>query len=164
MEYLNTHSLIFSPNALNLVVFDLSLVTLSSSKNFRSEFNLCRLGLWLETILSRDKSSYVIIVGTHADASSVCEDILQINRMLIRNLFHKYGHIHKQEFSTEPFKSCIICNPELAPDSVKQDPNVAPNSSGDPSVSLDELADIPHILGYYEVSSVDLEKLSLIHI
>ncbi|XP_028513033.1 uncharacterized protein LOC114574493 [Exaiptasia diaphana] len=142
VEYHNTHPLFLSSECLYLVVFDMSQIHVG--KGARSVDQLCRLELWLQMIASQQTKSYVIIVGTHADHERITAEILKSVRRQIVDLMEKYRSAHK-----EYFDRCILCNEKLLPEELQE---VNGGVTMDDAAASESI--IPHVLGYFEVSSI----------
>ena len=151
VEYLKTHALFLSENCLHYVTFDLSQFVVSVGTRTVDQFG--RLELWLQTIASLAPKTYVTIVATHADHPLIGTEILSIVRKSVFQIFQKYRLTHLACFKKEPFKECIICNPGNLPkifSSIGFTKNNCHSSQG--SIAISD-SYIPHIIGYFEISS-----------
>ena len=150
--------------ALYLTCFNLSEYCLSTVE--RSSFLLGRLQLWLQYIFSKVPSAQVVIVGTHADHESLNKSIFQQIWDQLRGLLVTARSHHRQYFrGSDRYSDCLLCQPDS-----RCLRNTSGNVTGfvnlgyDDNSSLDEetgfssgpgsVVTFPHIMGYYEVSSV----------
>ena len=152
VEYLNTHTLFLSPGCLHLVVFDLSQFIVGRESHSTNHFG--RLELWLETIAAHSRESYVNIVATHADHSSINKEMLHTTRRLLMQIICKYRSGHLASFQDNDCEECIICNPKKLPNDLIVSISEEYYSSPDNLATITSTSPIPHILGYFEVSSL----------
>ena len=152
VEYLNTHTLFLSPNCLHLVVFDLSQFIVGKESYSTNQFG--RLEIWLETIAAQSPETYVNIVATHADHPSIDKEMLHITRRLLMQVIMKYHCGHLAFFQDNHCEECFICNSKKLPDYLNASfsEEYCPSPDNLDPVTLTTL--IPHILGYFEVSSI----------
>lgn len=166
VDFLETHMLFCAHNTLFLNVFDLTAhVVRGESPN---QFG--RMLIWLQSIFAVDPHSRAILVGTHGDDPRLSSEILdQIAAKLFSLL--QLGHLtHRLRFKGEDrLPQCILCQSKLMVEretlngvagfvavhnsdtSDCENENVKTHFEEDKDKNH---LDFPHIVGYYEVSSV----------
>lgn len=164
VDFNETHNFFITQGALYLACFNLSEYTKATLE--RNSFLLGRLELWLQYIYSRVPNARVIIVGTHADHESLKRKLFEEIWEQVRTMLVNARQYHQHYFRKgERLRDCMLCQP---------DTKCLRKSMGDgrigfvnldkEDVYLDEettfsegqgrVVTFPHIVGYYEISSV----------
>jgi len=163
VDFNETHNFFITHGALYLSCFNLAEYCISTVE--RNSFLLGRLQLWLQYIFSKVPSAQVIIIGTHADHPSLTRTIFeeiwtQLRRLLVKARIH-----HQQYFrSNERLSDCMLCQSDSkclrTPDGASTYVNMAFEETASVeeentfSTISESVVAFPHIVGYYEVSSV----------
>ena len=147
-NYLETHSMFLSDDALYLAVFNVQLYEIYSKRHDV----LTRIETWLSLIYSRTENARVIIVATHVDTSIAYEKFLEdiwskLNKILLNSKKN-----HPLDFD----ENCLIChNGDLTREKEgKVVVNAATDSKSIADDCCEEAPCFPHVVGYFEVSSV----------
>ena len=165
VDFNETHNFFITQGALYLACFNMSEYTKATVE--RNSFLLGRLQLWLQYIFSKVPAARVIIVGTHADHSSLKLNVFkqiwdQLRTLLVSARDHHRGYFHKGGRLSD----CLLCQSDskclrksTTADGVAGFVNLQDdNSSLEEETSFNEgparIVSFPHIVGYYEVSSV----------
>ena len=177
VDFLETHMLYCSPSTLFLDVFDLTAHVVQG----HSPNQFGRMLFWLQSIFAVDPHSRTILVGTHADDARLNPAILdQIAAMLFTLLLR--GHRkHRLRFQGEDWlPQCLLCQAELVmqrhtlngvagyvavqnlqPCDMDRETEGIERSVDD--IDEEDHPNFPHIVGYYEVSSVAKLPRKLAH-
>ena len=151
-NYLETHAMFLSEKALYLAVFNVQLHGLVLKKHDV----LTRIEMWLSLIYSRAKNARVIIVATHVDTSIASNDFLEEVWSKIHSMLIKSKKKHQSDFSKDKLENCFLChNGDLTRNKVGKvvintDTNWKPLTEDQD----EEARSFPHVVGYFEVSSV----------
>ena len=151
-NYLETHAMFLSEKALYLAVFNVKLHGLVLKKHDV----ITRIEMWLSLIYSRAKNARVIIVATHVDTSIASNDFLEEVWSKIHSMLIKSKKKHQSDFSKDKLENCFLChNGDLTKNKVGKvvintDTNWKPLSEDQD----EEAHSFPHVVGYFEVSSV----------
>lgn len=158
-SFLASHSLFVTENSLYLACFDMRQYTISKASS--SINHLGRLQLWLEMIYSQAPSSHVIIVATNVGHSALTDELRNHIREDVEEMIALYQQEHKKQFEGEPVPQCTLCEgshlcvpASLTKFYINQDKTESPSNASKPC--------IPHIVGYYEVSSKEQHPKSLL--
>ena len=151
-NYLETHSMFLSEKALYLVVFNVQLLGIYLKKHDV----VTRIEMWLSLIYSRAKNARVIIVATHVDTSIASNDFLEKVWSILHCMLIKSKKNHRSDFGTDNLKNCLICHSGDL--SRKKEGKVVVNADTDWKLITEgqdkEAPSFPHVVGYFEVSSV----------
>ena len=176
VDFLETHLLFTSPNCLYLNVFNLATTGIEGQTGSQ----LGRLQLWLNSIYTQAPNSRNLIVGTHADGTRHGKEVKGDIKERLKKILEKAHQAHRQRFVEETLEECVLCQDDLrfgvdtkGPSSseLKEEYNASnvhsaskeEQAASDHSVGSAErlqagtspiCANIPHIVGYHEVSSV----------
>ncbi len=165
VDFNETHNFFITQGALYLACFNMSEYTKATVE--RNSFLLGRLQLWLQYIFSKVPAARVIIVGTHADHSSLKVNVFkqiwdQLRTLLVSARDHHRGFFQKGDRLSD----CLLCQSDskclrksTATDGVAGFVNLQDDTSSlEEETSFNEgparVVSFPHIVGYYEVSSV----------
>ena len=165
VDFNESHNFFITQGALYLACFNLSEYCLSTVE--RSSFLLGRLQLWLQYIFSKVPSAQVLIVGTHADHESMSKQVLEEVWEHLRQLMVRAREHHQRYFTkAERVKDCLLCQSDtkcLRRVSGMGNAGFV-NLGFDDATSIDSESSLndgptsemsfPHIVGYYEISSV----------
>ena len=153
-NYLETHAMFLSEDALYLAVFNVQLYGIYSKKHDV----ITRIEMWLSSIYARAKNARVIIVATHVDTPIASQQFLEEIWNKLHTIFMKSKEKHKADYGTNTLERCLICfNGDLER---QKEGNVVVSSSTDFKSSEETFDDcsglrsFPHVVGYFEVSSV----------
>ena len=163
VDFNETHNFFITQGALYLTCFNLAEYCISTVE--RSSFLLGRLQLWLQYIFSKIPSAQIIIVGTHADHSSLTRKIFEQIWQQLRGLLVKARLHHQQYFrSKDRLPDCLLCQSDSKCLRRTDGDTGFVNMAFEETASMDEdhasrndsesVIAFPHIVGYYEVSSV----------
>ena len=144
-DFLETHLLFTSLNCLYLHVFNLSTVEVDEEAGIHLE----RLEMWLKAICVQAPDSRNIIVGTHADSVKHGEGMRAVVREKVDRVLGSARAVHIARSKDNPVEECLVC-PSL--DESISDGDETPEGSHDNS--RQEQANVPHVVGWCEVSSV----------
>ncbi len=165
VDFNETHNFFITQGALYLACFNLAEYTNTTVE--RNSFLLGRLQLWLQYIFSKVPAARVIIVGTHADHSSLKIPIFQqiweqMRTLLVSARDHHRGYFQKGNRHSD----CLLCQSDskcLRKSTTADGAAGFVNLGYDDTTSLEEetsfnegparVVSFPHIVGYYEVSS-----------
>lgn len=165
VDFNETHNFFITHGALYLACFNLAEYTISTVE--RASFLLGRLQLWLQYIFTKVPAAQVLIIGTHADNSSLSNAILEQIWNQLRAMLDLAQKQHTAYFTgRDRQKDCLLCQGDLA----KVTRCSGPGSTGfvNPGIKEQRVEDdvvggadpetgkaisFPHIIGYYEVSS-----------
>ena len=154
-NYLETHAMFLSENALYLAVFNKQLSEIYS----KDHDVITRIEMWLSSIYARAKTARVIIVATHVDTPIASKQLLEEIWNKLDTNFIKSKEKYKADFRTNSLEKYFTCyNGDLKRQ--RKGKVVSVNSNTD-FKSLDETFDdcsvsrsFPHVFGYFEVGSV----------
>ena len=160
IDYFETHAVFLSEGTLYLAVFDIRSYGLF---NLQNDF-LSRIDRWLSSIYSNSKTSRVILVATHVDSDLVNSEFLKNVWKNILEFLSRAKVKHQKCFLTK-LESCLLCNdkPIIRRDTesvsgyaatVNAIDGVHDVTNRDQENFLSNETCFPHIVGYYEVSSV----------
>ena len=144
-DFLETHLLFTSLNCLYLHVFNLSAVEVDEEAGIHLE----RLEMWLKAICVQAPDSRNIIVGTHADSVKHGEGMRTVVKEKVDRVLDSARAVHTARSKENPVEGCLVC-PSLG-ESIS-DGDVTPEGSH--GNSCQQQANIPHVVGWCEVSSV----------
>ena len=151
-NYLETHSMFLSEKALYLVVFNVQLFGIYLKKHDV----VTRIEMWLSLIYSQAKNARVIIVATHVDTSIASNDFLEKVWSILHSMLIKSKKNHRSDFGTDNLKNCLICHSGDL--SRKKEGKVVVNADTNWKSITEgqdkEAPSFPHVVGYFEVSSV----------
>ena len=153
-NYLETHTIFLSDDALYLAIFNVQLYGIYSKKHDV----VTRIEMWLSAIYARARNARVIIVATHVDTPIASNEFLEEIWNKLHTIFMKSKGKHLADFGTNSVEGCLICH---SGDLKRQkDGKVVVNSDIN-SKSFEEtfghfsgIHNFPHVVGYFEVSSV----------
>ena len=151
-NYLETYAMFLSEKALYLAVFNVQLHGLFLKKHDV----ITRIEMWLSLIYSRAKNARVIIVATHVDTSIASNDFLEEVWSKIHSMLIKSKKKHQSDLSKDKLENCFLChNGDLTKNKVGKvvintDTNWKPLTEDQD----EEAHSFPHVVGYFEVSSV----------
>ena len=167
-DFLETHLLFTSPDCLYLDVFNLATTGIEG----KTASQLGRLQMWLNSIYTQAPNSRNIIVGTHADDPKYDHMKEGIKKQL-EAILQKAHEVHQRRFQEERVEGCFVCqgNFQLDRETAKNDfQGDKPINTEEEESHLDEevhgdagpqkideileVANIPHVVGVYEVSSI----------
>ena len=165
VDFNETHNFFITQGALYLACFNMSEYTKATIE--RNSFLLGRLQLWLQYIFSKVPGARVIIVGTHADHSSLKLNVFKqiwegLRTLLVSARDHHRGYFQKGGRLSD----CLLCQSDskclrksTTADGVAGFVNLYDDTSSlEEETSFNEgparVVSFPHIVGYYEVSSV----------
>ncbi len=165
VDFNETHNFFITQGALYLACFNMSEYTKATVE--RNSFLLGRLQLWLQYIFSKVPGARVIIVGTHADHSSLKVNVFkqiwdQLRTLLVSARDHHRGYFQKGDRLSD----CLLCQSDskclrksTTNGGVAGFVNLQDETSSlEEETSFNEgparVVSFPHIVGYYEVSSV----------
>ena len=165
VDFNETHTFFITQGALYLACFNLSEYTQATVE--RSSFLLGRLQLWLQYIFSKVPGARVIIVGTHADSHTLGRKQFEEIWDQLRTLLVSARDHHQQYFRrSERVSDCLLCQSDskCLRRAMGEGPTGYVNVGMDNTSSTEEetsfndgparVVSFPHIVGYYEVSSV----------
>ncbi len=165
VDFNETHTFFITQGALYLACFNLSEFTNVTVE--RNSFLLGRLQLWLQYIYSKVPNSRVIIVGTHADSDTLKRPEFEQIWEQLRTLLVSARDHHQQYFRKQDrLHDCLLCQSDskCLRRSTGEGPTGFVNLGFDDTTSLEDetsfnegsarIVSFPHIVGYYEVSSV----------
>ena len=172
VDFNETHNFFITQGALYIACFNMSEYCKSMVE--RNSFLLGRLQLWLQYIFSKVPSARVLIVGTHADHPALkgrmAEEIQnQVRELLVSARVHHHQYFQKED----RHKDCLICHSDSK--CLKRQTSEYENEAFESKSSLDDddsdidikpsrLVCFPHIVGFYEISSVKAMGNSLLQI
>ena len=165
VDFNETHNFFITQGALYLACFNMSEYTKATVE--RNSFLLGRLQLWLQYIFSKVPAARVIIVGTHADHNSLKLNVFKeiwdgLRTLLVSARGHHRGYFQKGGRLSD----CLLCQSDskclrksTTADGVAGFVNLQDDTSSlEEETSFNEgparVVSFPHIVGYYEVSSV----------
>ena len=165
VDFNETHNFFITQGALYLACFNLAEYTGSMVE--RSSFLLGRLQLWLQYIFSKVPNAQVLIVGTHADHESLTRPIFEEIWEQLRTLLVSAREHHRQYFRRQDrLSDCLLCQSDsrcLRKNPSGPGPGFVNLGYDDAASSEDEtsfcdgpesVVSFPHVVGYYEVSSI----------
>ena len=164
VDFNETHNFFITQGALYLACFNLAEYCLSTVE--RSSFLLGRLQLWLQYIFSKVPSAQVVMVGTHADHDTMSRNVFEEIWEQLRALMISARPHHRSYFRGERLPDCLLCQSDsrclrrststgqagfvnLGFDNVQSQEDETSFSD-----KTGNMITFPHIMGYYEVSSV----------
>ena len=177
VDFLETHLLFTSPDCLYLNVFNLATTDIEGNTGSQ----LGRLQRWLNSIYTQAPTSRNLIVGTHADDPKLGEEVKEHVRERLKKILETAHQAHRRKFREEAVEDCILCQDDLHLGTGSKRPNESKEKkskrdskvlgankekesvASQPTVDSDEhlhdetssiIANMPHIVGYHEVSSV----------
>ena len=174
VDFTETHNFFLTPDAVYLVCFDLSEYLRATVE--RDSFLLGRLQVWLHYIYCKVPSARIIIVGTHVDYPGLTQTILAEIWLKIRSMLSLARPHHRQSFrSKHRLSNCLLCQPEAK--AIRRLSNSSSSAVGFVNTGYTESLEsessmiddeginssflnnenvhaFPHIIGYYEISSV----------
>ncbi len=164
VDFYETHNFFITQGALYLACFNLSEYCLATVE--RTSFLLGRLQLWLQYIFSKVPSARVLIVGTHADHPALSKTVFEQIWEQLRALLVSARDDHRRYFiHKDRLHDCLLCQPDSKCTRKSTSGSTSfVNLAYDDATSLEEETSFndgqsrsiafPHIVGYYEVSSV----------
>ncbi|CAD5120363.1 unnamed protein product [Dimorphilus gyrociliatus] len=150
------HGFFLTAGAVYVTVFKMNEWTECTVE--RSNFLLGRLQLWLSYIYSKAPNASVIIVGTHADHSSLNDDLKQEIWTEVRKLLSRCKIKHTRMDSCSDCILCTVgCLPQRRPPTGNLTANDIENATDDSGGADGVQSPLfsPHIIAYFEVSSPD---------
>ena len=150
-NYLETHTMFLTENALYLAVFNVQLY----ATDLKKQDVVTRIEMWLSLIYSRARNARVIIVATHVDTSIASSSFLEQVWSKLHSILIKSKENHLSNFGLKKLKNCLIChNGKLT----RKEGQVVVNADTCWKSYTDghnkEEPNFPHVVGYFEVSSV----------
>ena len=151
VDFLETHLLFTSSNCLYLHVYNLAAIGVDDETGIL----LGRLEMWLKAICVQAPESRALIVGTHADDVKHGEEMGSETKKQLGSLLEEAREAHTKKWKSDPVEDCLIC-PEDDYDSVQvlSDATQNPLEDSRGNVHFLPKANIPHVVGCCEVSSV----------
>ena len=176
-DFLETHLLFTSPDCLYLNVFNLATTDIEGNTGSQ----LGRLQRWLNSIYTQAPTSRNLIVGTHADDPKLGKEVKAHVEERLKKILETAHQAHRRKFLEDAVEDCILCQDDLDLGTGSKRPNESEEKkskrdskvlgankekesvASQPTVDSDEhlhdetssiIANMPHIVGYYEVSSV----------
>ena len=162
VDFNETHNFFITQGALYIACFNMSEYCKSTVE--RNSFLLGRLQLWLLYIFNKVPSARVLIVGTHADHPALKGIMAEEIQNEVRELLVSARDHHHQYFQKEDrHKDCLLCHSDSK--YLKRQTTKCENNAYESKSSLDDddsdtyskpsrLVCFPHIVGFYEISSV----------
>ena len=173
VEFLETHMLFTSSNTIYQIVFNLAEFGFGKDR-------LGRLETWLQAIYIRDPNARVTLVGTHADNPKVSKQVRDCVRKDVAQRLMCGHPAHRQKHEGNEVESCFLCQPvltlegasgdslskgtgkkisedDLYTDDTRERKDKLENSNESSlkeSVSKPCSINIPHVVGYFEISSI----------
>ena len=156
VDFLETHLLFTSLNCLYLHVYNLA----GLGFDVQAGVQLGRLEMWLKAIHAHAPESMNLIVGTHADSAKYGKHMAAATVKQLYGLLHKALRAHRERWKDNPEKDCllcqVICSPGQSSLCAAEDP-----SERVPTYTDSLQANIPHVVGRCEVSSVKMYPAKL---
>ena len=149
VDFLETHLLFTSLNCLYLHVYNLAGLDF----DVQAGVQLGRLEMWLKAIHAHAPESMNLIVGTHADSTKYGKHMAAATRKQLDGLLHKPLSAHRERWKDNPEKHCLLCQVIFSPGQSSSCADEGP-SERVPTDSDSLEANIPHVVGRCEVSSV----------
>ena len=165
-SYLYTHQLFLSENSLYQAVFDISQYAVNKGVYAHCDLvdEMGQLEFWLQTIFSQAPNSLVVVVGTNADHPSISDETRGLVREEVERLIDKYRDKHRRIFEGQCAPKCVMCEGrhlcEVSTSkfyvSTERSDQAMPIHNLFPNTLLIAPTPcIPHVIGYYEVSSTE---------
>ena len=149
VDFLETHLLFTSRKCLYLHVYNLAGLDFDAQAGVQ----LGRLEMWLKAIHAHAPDSMNLIVGTHADCTIYGKHMAAATRKQLDGLLHKSLSAHRERWKDNPEKDCLLCQVICSLAQSSPCANEGP-SERVPTDSDSLQANIPHVVGCCEVSSV----------
>ena len=151
VDFLETHLLFTSSNCLYLHVYNLAAMGVDDETGIL----LGRLEMWLKAICVQAPESRTLIVGTHADDWKHGEEMGSEAKKQLGSLLEEAREAHTKKWKADPVEDCLICpEDDYGPDQVLSDAAQSPFEDSPGNVHFLQKANIPHVVGCCEVSSV----------
>ena len=151
VDFLETHLLFTSSNCLYLHVYNLAAMGVDEETGIL----LGRLEMWLKAICVQAPESRTLIVGTHADDLKHGEEMGSEAVKQLGSLLEEAREAHTKKWKTDPVEDCLICpEDDYDPGQVLSDAAQSPLEDSPGNVHCLPKANIPHVVGCCEVSSV----------
>ena len=151
VDFLETHLLFTSSNCLYLHVYNLAAMGVDEETGIL----LGRLEMWLKAICVQAPESRTLIVGTHADDVKHGEEMGSETKKQLGSLLGEAREAHTKKWKADPVEDCFICpEDDYGPDQVLSDAAQGPLEDSPGNVHCLPKANIPHVVGCCEVSSV----------
>ena len=149
VDFLETHLLFTSVKCLYLHVYNLAGLDF----DVRGGLQLGRLEMWLKAIHAHAPESMNLIVGTHADCTKYGKHMAAATVKQLDGLLHKALSAHRERWKDNPEKDCILCQVICSPGQSSSFTDEGPSERVPTNTDSLE-ANIPHVVGRFEVSSV----------
>ena len=153
-NYLETHAMFMSEDALYLAIFNVQQCGLCSKKHNV----ITRIEMWLSLIYARAKNARVIIVATHVDTPIASNEFLDEIWNKLRTILMKSRMKHLADFGGTSLEGCFISH--IGHLERQKDGKVVVSFDSNSKLSektfdhQDGKHSFPHVVGYFEVSSV----------
>ena len=183
-DFLETHLLFTSPDCLYLNTFNLATIGLEG----KTGSQLGRLQMWLNSIYARAPNSRNLIVGTHADNAKYSDHVKAGVKRRLETILKEASKAHQQRFLEESVEGCLVCQDnsqfekEAKHKKLNKSRQAKNDSQSDQPINTEEkeshtynkvdcesqsngksleIANIPHVLGFHQVSSTKAYPSSL---